>query len=111
AGAGIAEIERRRRLGEPRNADAVQAPRAHIGALDVCSKGAYGLAGIEHVLAFEQTGNARLADRKRTENERAVRDRFVARHAHTALQRAGTAGGQRLMFSMHGEARWVVSSG
>ena len=46
------------------------------------------------VLAFQQAGDAGFADRQRAENQRPVRDRFVARHADTAGQRAAAAGGQ-----------------
>jgi hypothetical protein len=36
-----------------------------------------------------------LADRQRAEDQRAVGDRFVARHAHATLQGSGASCGQR----------------
>ena len=48
-----------------------------------------------HVLAFEQAGNPGLAHRQRAEDQRAVRDRLVAGHAHAALERPAAAGGER----------------
>ena len=53
------------------------------------------LAVLMHVLAFEQAGDAGLADRERAQDQGAVRDRLVAGHAHAALERAGAARGQR----------------
>jgi hypothetical protein len=47
------------------------------------------------ILALEQAGYRRLADRHGAQNQRAMRDRLVARHANTAGERASTAGGQR----------------
>ncbi len=80
---------------EAADADAVHAPGAFAGALDRGAQRAHGLAGVEHVLAFEQAGDAGLADRQRAEDQGAVRDRLVAGHAHAALERARAAGGQR----------------
>ena len=54
-----------------------QAPGA--GALDRGAEGAHGAAGVEHVLALEEAADPGLADRERAEDQRAVRDRLVAR--------------------------------
>src|SRR5262249_41555894 len=56
---------------------------------------AHRLAGVDHILAFEQPGNAGLPDRERAEDEGAVRDRLVAGHARAALEGARAAGGKR----------------
>ncbi len=45
-----------------------------------------GSAGIDHILAFEQAGNPRLADSERAEDQGAVRDRLVARRAQAARE-------------------------
>ena len=95
AGAGIAEIERRPRRRKARNSDAVNAPAALAGALDAGAERAHGVRGAHHVLAFEQAGNARLADRERGENQGAMRDRLVARHADAALERRAGARAER----------------
>ena len=41
----------------------------------------------QHVLAFEQAGDLGAADRERAQHQRAVRDRFVARHPDRAGER------------------------
>ena len=64
-------------------------------ALDTRAERAHGLGGVEHILAFEQPGDPGLADRERAEDQRAVRDRLVARHARAPRERAAAPGGQR----------------
>ena len=104
AGAGIAEIERLCGLREARDADAMHPPGALAGPLDGRPQGAHRLAGIDDVLAFEQALDAGLAHRQRAQNERAVRDRLVARHAHAPLQAGRAAGGKRRDGLVHGKA-------
>src|SRR5205807_166086 len=84
AGAGIAEIERVARLAKAGDADAANMPGAVAGALDDGAQRAHGGRGVEDILAFEQTGDLRLAHGERAEDERTVRDRLVARHADAA---------------------------
>ena len=91
-GAGIAEIKGAGGFGEASNADATHAPFSRAAAFDLRAQRSHRLSGIEHILAFEQTADAGLADRKRAEYQRAMRNRFVARHADTAFQRAGASG-------------------
>src|SRR5262245_17394337 len=95
AGAGIAEIEHAMRFAEAADADAVNAPCACGHALDLGAQRAHRLAGVDHVLAFEQPGYAGFPDRERAEDEGAVRDRFVAGRARAALEGARAAGGER----------------
>ena len=72
---------------KPADPDAANAPGALTGPLDRRAQRPHGLGGVEHVLAFQQPGNARLADRERPEDQGAVRDRLVAGHAHAAFER------------------------
>ena len=80
---------------EAADADAVDAPGALAGPLDRGTQRPHGLAGIDHVLALEQPGDAGLADRECAENEGAVRDRLVAGHLHAAPERPGAARNER----------------
>ena len=77
------------------DADTVNAPGALAGPLDGRAQRPHGLGGVDHVLAFQQPGDAGLADRERAEDQGAVRDRLVAGHAHAALEGARAAGGER----------------
>src|SRR5215472_14456948 len=95
ASAGITEIEHAIGRAKAADADAVDAPRPFAGAFEVGAERTHGVGGVEHVLAFEQPGDAGLADRERAEDHRSVRDRFVARDARAALERARAARGQR----------------
>ena len=73
----------------------MDAPGTFAGALDGGAERSHGMAGIEHVVAFEQPRDAGLPHRERAEDQGPVRDRFVAGHAHAALERTGTAGSER----------------
>jgi hypothetical protein len=73
----------------------MHAPCALAAALHAGAERAHRIAGVDHILAFEQTGNLRFPDRERAEDERAVRYRLVARHPHAARDRAGAARGER----------------
>jgi hypothetical protein len=95
AGAGIAEIEVGPRLRESSDTDTHDAPHALALAGHGRLERAHGLGGIEHVLAFEQSGHPGSADCQRTENQRPMRNRLVAGNAHMPLQARGAAGGQR----------------
>ena len=94
AGSRIAEIERRGRFAKAADADAVNTPTAFAGPLDLGAQGAHRLAGVDDVFTFKQAGNAGFANRERSDDECAVRNRLVAGHAHAALNRAATAGGE-----------------
>ena len=85
----------RRRLGEAADADAPHAPGLLAGALHRGAQRPHGVGGADGVLALQHSGNARFPDRQRAQNQRAKRNRLVARHAHAAGQRPGAAGGQR----------------
>ena len=101
-GAGIAEIERLCGLREARNADPLHRPGALPGAFDSRPQGTHRLAGVDDVLAFEQALDAGLTHRHGGQDERAVRDRLVARHAHASLQAGRAAGGERRHGLIHG---------
>ena len=77
------------------DADAVDAPGALAHALDLGTERAHRVGGIDHVLAFEQPGYVGLAHRKRTDDERAMRDRLVAGYARAAFQGARAARSER----------------
>ena len=81
AGAGIAEIKRRCRLREARDADAVHRPGDIAGPFDLRAQRPHRLGGVEYVLALEQAGDPCFPDRQRAKNQRAVRNRLVAGHA------------------------------
>ena len=88
AGAGIAEIERfarRRQRAEP-------GPRTRHrpGAepLDLGAERLARLAGAQHVVAFEQAVDFRVAAGQQAEEKGAMRDRFVARRADAPFQRS-----------------------
>ena len=95
AGSGVAEIERRRRLGEAADADAPHPPGPLAGALDDGAERLHGVGGADGVLALQHAGDAGFADRQRAEDQGAQRNRLVAGHAHAAGQRPRAAGGQR----------------
>jgi hypothetical protein len=95
AGTGITEIERRRRAHEAADADAVDAPDAVAAAFQPGTERAHHVGGVQHVLAFQEAFDRGLAHRQRPQDEGAVRDRLVARHAGAALQGATAAGGER----------------
>ena len=90
-GAGIAEIERGGRLGEARHAHAGDLPGKRPRSLDPGAQRLHRFGGIEDVFALEQAGNPGFADRKRPQNEGAVRNRLVAGNADFAAQRAACA--------------------
>ena len=94
AGAGIAEIQGARRLGKAADTDAVNAPAALARPFDLGAERPHGGGGVEDIFALQKTADGGLADRHRPQNKGAVRDRFVARHADTALERAPTASGK-----------------
>jgi hypothetical protein len=73
----------------------MDAPFAFAGAFDRGSQRAHGFARIDNVLALKETADAGLANRERAENQRPMRDRFVAGDAQPAAQRARAARGQR----------------
>ena len=89
-GARIAEIQRRPRLGEAADTDAVYAPRPAAALFQHRTERAQRLRGAEDVLALEQSADPRFSNGQRAENERADGDRLIARHPGAALQRAIT---------------------
>ncbi len=70
-------------------------PGALTGSLDRGAECAHHFGGIDHVLAFEQARDPGLADGHRRQDQRAMRNRLVARHAQTPLQSGRAARGQR----------------
>jgi hypothetical protein len=51
----------------------------------VSAKRPHRVDGMQDILAFQQAPDGSFADRKGPQNERSVRNRFVAWHAGTAL--------------------------
>ncbi len=88
AGAGIAEIEHVVGLRQAADAGAGDGPDAVAAALDAGPHRAQRRGRAQHVVALEQAGDARAPDRKRAQDEGAVRDRLVARHAAASGERA-----------------------
>ena len=85
--AGIAELQHVGRFTPAAHAEAAHPPAAgravvgHLGA-----KGPQRAGGCQHVLAFEQALNRRLAQRQRAEHQGAMRDRLVAWTADATAQ-------------------------
>ena len=50
----------------------------------------------QHVLRFEQTVHSGFTDAERSQDQGAVRNRFVAGYANASGQRTATAGAQRM---------------
>ena len=91
-GAGIAEIDDIRGLGEAAEPDPVDDPAPVRLALDAGAHRAQRRGGRQHILAFQQPADLGAADRECAEHQRAVRDRFVAGHGDPSRQRlAGRA--------------------
>src|SRR6185312_2709725 len=80
---------------EAADADATDNPRKISRPLDLGAECPHGFGGIQHVLALQQAGHPGLADRKRTQDQGAVRDRLVAGDADGAAQRARNTGFER----------------
>ena len=85
-GAGIAEFER---LGwRPEAADAASFDLPNVATLfRQRAEGDHRFSGVYDVLGFEKPRNARCAGRQRPENQRPVRNRFIAGNPHAALER------------------------
>ena len=96
AGAGIAAVDHIGGFGKATDPHAMHRPCAVAVARHFGPEGAHCLGGVQHILAFQQAGDAGFADRHRTKDQRAVADRLVAGHFGAARQRAGFAGGHRL---------------
>ena len=71
------------RLAQAADAAPLDAPLL-ARALNSRSKRFQRLPRVDHVLGLEQAAHARHPRGKRAEDEGAVRDRLVARHAHAA---------------------------
>ena len=95
-GAGIAAVDHVNGFGKATDPHAMHRPCAFTVARHLGPEGAHRLGGVQHILAFQQAGDARFAHGHRAEDQRAVADRLVPRHFGPAGQRAGFAGGHRL---------------
>ena len=102
-GSRIAEIKRGGRFGKAGDADAADDPRAGAAPLEKGAERLHRLRGVEHILAFEQSADFASRRRKRAEDQRPMRDRFIAGHAHAAAERAMAAGGERSGRGVHRE--------
>ena len=90
ARAGIAEIKGFTRLEQRAQSCPKNTPASLAQPFDLCAKLSAGAAGIQHVLAFEQSFNPRFADRQKAKQEGAMRNALVARRFYPSTQ--GTAG-------------------
>src|SRR6185437_3786797 len=99
--AGVTEIQRLSRCGEPGDADAADVPGAAAAPIKLRAKLTQRLCRIEHILAFEQAAYACLADRECAKDQGTYRDRFIARHPSLALQRTIAPGSQRSAIFRH----------
>src|SRR5262249_3994702 len=108
-GSRIAEIKLVRRRGKAADADAANPPLAGAASFDLSAKRLDRFRSVEHVLAFEQAADTGLADRKRPEDQRAMRNRLVTKDAHAALEGAGTGGGERGRIGVHGQNSSALS--
>ena len=86
---GVAEVKHVAGLGQPADADAMDAPATVVGPLDCRAEGAKRCRRRRHVLPLQEAAHPRLADRERPQHERTVGDRLVARHGARALQGPG----------------------
>jgi hypothetical protein len=57
--------------------------------LDLGAESPNGACGVEHVIAFEQSADPRLAAREAAENQRPVRDGLIAWNLDFAVQALG----------------------
>ena len=96
AGAGIAEIERggRARAGRRRRPRR-RARRPRRARLTVAPSRRQASAVASTSAPSSRPSICRLADRQQAEDQRAMRDRLVARHAHAPLEAGATAGRHR----------------
>ena len=95
AGAGIAEIEGLGGLQQRAEPGAPDAPAPVGMAHDLRAELAAGLRGAQHVLAFEKPFDLRFADGEQAEDQRAMRNGFIAGRAHAARKRPGSMGAER----------------
>ncbi len=95
SGAGIAEIQRRGRLGEAGHAHAPYRPDKRAGPIHLRPQRPHGFGGVEHVFALKQAGNPGFADCKRPEDQGTVRNRLVAGNSDFSGQGAASAGFER----------------
>ncbi len=83
-GARIATINHIVRLGKPANPDPEHRPFTATMFDHIRAKGAHRPRRVQHIVALQQSGDLGLAHRQRTQNQRPVRNRLVARHlGHT----------------------------
>ena len=90
AGAGVAQIERRRRRLQPVQTNAVDQQLAVVRTVDGHTHGAKGRHCGQRILALEKAADPRGALRQRAEHNGPVRYRLVAGDPH--LTGDGTAG-------------------
>jgi hypothetical protein len=107
AGAGIAEIQHLRRFAQATDAATPRMPHAVDAALRLAAEEAHGGGGAQHIFPFQQAVDLGLAHRQRAQHQRAVRDRFVARHARGALEGRCGARGKRLRGNGSGHGGWT----
>ena len=94
-GAGIAHVENVIRRGQAADAATGDEPGGAVPR-DVRAQSPHGGGGAQHVLAFQQAGDAGLPNRQRAEHQSAMADGFVARYGDfTGKRGAGAGRGER----------------
>ena len=88
-GAAVAHVQDFRRLGQAADPDAMDQPRAVLAPSGLGPEGAHCRHRPQHVLALQQSFDLSRSDRLRTQHQRTVRNRLIARHADRARQFAG----------------------
>jgi len=83
------------RLCKSADTHTMHGPSTATMVYNVSTKGAHRLCRVEHIITFEQSGNLRLANGHRTEDQRPVRNRLVTGHMRVTGQRSAGAGGHR----------------
>jgi hypothetical protein len=89
---GIAAIDHVFRFRKTADTDTLHGPFTAAVVGHGRAKRAHRLGRVQHVFAFEQACDPCLTHRQRAQNQRAVRDGFIAGHIGFTLQGAAWAG-------------------
>ncbi len=96
AGAGVAEVKRRIERQNGADAQTLDAPAPFAEPLDARAEGAAGFAGVQNVVALQQTADFGCPTGQQAEDEGAMRNRLVAGRPDASFERARARRGQRV---------------
>ena len=96
---------------KPATPTPVDLPGKRPGPLDPGAQRLHRFGGVEDVFALQQAGNPGFADRKRPQDQGAVRNRLVAGNADLAAQGAAGAGFERGSGGLNGSRSWSFRGG